>query len=560
MKRRIFMNRKMSFAAEAKDSLSESLSFIEGSLTELGINRRLVMSAILSSEELIAEFLENAAPGASLRVTVRKLLGDASISIQAAGREVDLFGKADVDAGLEGEPEDEDFQRALRAILLRSRKDRLEYSYKNGVNRARITTGRAGSSMLLMTVSALLLGLMLGLAMKFLLAPELTDGLQSLVLNPIKTMFMNALKIVIGPVVFFSIASCIAQFKDLSELGRIGVKVMGMYSLTTLIAVIISAAVSFIVRPGEWGFALALNSGEAVSINGEVDTSILHTIINIVPGNIVRPFLEADTLQLIFLAVLFGLAAGRLGEHSPKVQEFFDAANSLFLTLTTMISRFIPLAVFCSASVMTLALGGGSLLNVLEFLGTQIIVIICMLLVYALLILIVARLNPLIFYKKHRAGMLTGLSLASSSATIPVNMRTCTERLGVSEKVCSFSIPLGATVNMDGSCVLFTVGGLFLARAYAVEVPGSAFLSLAITIILLSLGAPGVPGSGIVCISVVLGSLGVPIEAVGIIMGVYPLLDMIDTMTNITGDVAVSLITAKSEGMLDTKMYNDRSL
>ena len=179
-----------------------------------------------------------------------------------------------------------------------------------------------------------------------------------------------------------------------------------------------------------------------------------------------------------------------------------------------------------------------------------------MLIVYGLIILIFGRLNPLKFYSKFKEGMLTGLALASSTASMPTNLRICTEKLGISHKVCDFSIPLGATVNMDGTSITLVIGGLFLARAYGVDVSWSLLASVMITIVLLSLGCPGVPGAGIICLGIIVQLMGVPIEALGLLIGIYPFIDMVNTMSNITGDVAVTTVVARSEGLIDTDVYN----
>lgn len=282
---------------------------------------------------------------------------------------------------------------------------------------------------------------------------------------------------------------------------------------------------------------------------------LLSTIINIVPSNILAPFVESNTLQVMFLAVLCGLAVGAIGEYSRTLKELFEAFNSLFLTITTMIARFIPAAVFCSVALMAIDLGGSSMLAVLGAGMTQIFALICMLCVYGLMILVIARLSPITFFRKNREGMLTSFTLCSSSAAMPTNLRTCTEKLGISPKVCNFSIPLGATVNMDGSCIYLCITGLFLARAYGVSVAPSALFSLAVTIVLLSLGAPGVPGVGVVLLSVVLAALKVPIEAIGLIMAIEPFLDMFITMSNTTGDVMAALVVARNENLLDVEKY-----
>ena len=553
-----FMNKKKDITCTYSAALTESLSFIESSLRELGVNQKLALRTVLLAEELLPQFIQYSDPGARLRIQVQKLLGDASVTIHAPGRQFDPLGSPAEGAGAFGqmEMEDEEAQQAIRSILLKSQGDRLKLTHKGGTNHARILVGQSNQSMLVWTVAALIAGLLFGVLMKFAFPAALDHGLSTYLLNPAKTMFMNALKIIIGPVVFFSIVSCISQFKDLAELGRIAAKVMGLYLTTTVIAVLLALGLSLLLHPGQFGFALSLDAdAEAIRVNTDVDTSLLHTIINIVPANFVRPFLEADTLQIIFLGLLCGVAVGMIGKYAPILQDFFEACNSLFLTVTTIISRFIPLAVFCSSAMMMADMGGSSLLNVLGYAGTELLAIACMMAIYGLLILVLGHLNPLTFFRKNREGMLTSFTLSSSSAALPTNMRTCTDKLGISPKVCSFSIPLGATVNMDGTSILLTVGGLFLARAYGVTVPGSALVSLSITIILLSLGCPGVPGSGFVCLGLVLEGLGVPIEALGLVMGISPIIEMFATMSNTTGDVAASLIVARSEGLLDLKKY-----
>ncbi|MCR5160320.1 MAG: dicarboxylate/amino acid:cation symporter [Lachnospiraceae bacterium] len=233
---------------------------------------------------------------------------------------------------------------------------------------------------------------------------------------------------------------------------------MGIYLLTTVIAVSMGIGIALLIQPGEWGFALSGSVETAsVIVDTSIDTSILSTIINIVPSNILAPFVESNTLQVMFLAVLCGLAVGAIGEYSRTLKE------------------------------------------------------------------LIARLSPITFFRKNREGMLTSFTLCSSSAAMPTNLRTCTEKLGISPKVCNFSIPLGATVNMDGSCIYLCITGLFLARAYGV--------------------------------SVVLAALKAPIEAIGLIMAIEPFLDMFITMSNTTGDVMAALVVARNENLLDVEKY-----
>jgi Na+/H+-dicarboxylate symporter len=315
--------------------------------------------------------------------------------------------------------EDAQAQQAIRSILLKSQEDRLKFSRKGGVNHARILVGCKSADALLDARRADP-GAVVWPFDEIRLAGGVFRGCSAYLLNPVKTMFMNALKINHRAGGILLLVSCVSSFKDLAELGRIAAKVMGMYLMTTVIAVLLALGISTLLRPGEFGFALSSGmEAETVSVNANADTSILSMIVGIVPNNIVRPFLESDTLQIIFLAVLCGIAVGMIGKYAPVLQDFFEACNSLFLTITTIISRFIPLAVFCSAALMMFDLGGASLLPVLGFAGTELLAIACMLAVYALLILVLAKLSPFTFFPQKQGGMLTSFTLCSSSARCP---------------------------------------------------------------------------------------------------------------------------------------------
>ena len=551
-----FINKTETFRTGDRDCMAKCMQFIHDVVKDSGMEDVSAVRAQLLSEEMIAALINNAPDDADIRIKALKRFGNLSITISAKGDELEIF---EMDGDLSDDIGDEEAEDLIRSIILRSHGENLKFNYKKGINTVRITADRSGMSIMKLTMAAFAIGLLFGIIMKFAVPDAVCSATCEYLLSPVNTMFMSALRIVIAPVVFFSIVCCISSFGDLSELGRIGARVMGMYLLTTVIAVFMSYGVSVLINPGKFGAALAMSNTQAVDVNTDVDTSLLHMIINIVPNNLVKPFLEADTLQLIFLAVLIGVAVGRIGKYTPVLSEFFEACNSLFLTMTKMIANFIPIAVFCSVALMMINLGGSSFLSVFGFLCTTIAAIFIMLVVYGLLVLFMTGLNPITFFKKNREGMLTSFTLSSSSAAMPTNIRTCTEKLGISPKVCNFSIPLGATINMDGTCIGLVICGLYLAKMYGVAVTPEMIAPLAITIILLSLGCPGVPGSGLVCLGIVLNQLGVPVEAMGLIIAVNPIRDMFSTMSNTTGDVACALITASKEGLLDKDIYNDMS-
>lgn len=545
-------NESRAFNIAEKTSISSCVDFVQEKLKQAGLDKKLLIRMMLLSEECAAMLMEHSNGKGQLRVRIRKSFGELAVELSASGEEFVPYEEAGETGG---DTETEETQEVIRSILLKAYGEQFKYSHRNGENSFRLLTGQSGKKMLWMTMAGLAAGLIAGLILKLLPAAwgEFTSNYLFI---PVKTVFMNALKIIIAPVVFFSIATCVSTFKNLAELGRIGAKVMGMYLITTILAVLLSAGVFSVLSPGESGMALTGNMvTQAVEVNTNVDTSVLKTIINIVPDNFLTPFTRSDTLQLIFLGLLTGFAVGTIGRFSDRLKDLLEALNSLFLNITTMITRFIPVAVFCSIALMLLQLDGASLLSVLGAGGTVILADFLMMTVYALLILCLGRRNPITFFRKIREGMLTSFSLCSSSAAMPTNMKICKEKLGIAQKIYSFSIPLGATVNMDGTCIILTIMGLFLAKIYGITMTGSMLFSLIITIILLSLGAPGVPGVSIVCLGIVLNQTGVPLDAISLVIPIMTFLDMFETMSNTTGDMAVTTIVANNEKLLDADIY-----
>ena len=541
---------KSSFSSDNDSFVQDVMRFIDSSLNDLSVDKKLIQKTELISEEIIAELHKHASEGADLKIQIRRLFGETSVSLSMKGEEFSPYS--------DDESLDEDSnQSVIRSVLLRSYGENFKYSNKNQENRVRIMAGQAEQKMNNSALYALVLGLLFGAVAKLFFPQPVNTALCTYVLDPVKTIFMNAIKIIIAPVVFFSIASCFSQFNSLSDIGRLGSKVIRMYLITTVIAVCLGMGLFYLIQPGEFGFALnTAISTEAVNVDTSVNTSILSTLMGIVPSNFLSPFLESDTLQLIFLAILCGISIGMVEQYSAMLKELFDALNTLFLTVTTLITRFIPVAAFVSLSALVIKLDSSSLLYILSASLTHVATIILMMAIYGLLVLILGGLNPVQFFKKDKEGIITSLSLSSSSAAMPTNLRICTENMGVSPIVANFSIPLGTTINMDGTCLYLCVMGLFLAKAYGIELTLPTLVSLAFSIILLSLGAPGVPGCALICLGVVLETLNIPIEAMGLVIAINPILDMLDTMSNTTGDMAAAIIVAKSEGLIDLEKYN----
>lgn len=542
------------------DAIPEGISFLTQALKKKHINSKEATRAILMAEETMVKLFQHAPPEATAKLAVISRMGSLSLKLSVPGPEFEF--KKDVDFCMDMQMDESDSQAeaTIRDLLLNAFRDKLRYKNRNKCNIVLISVKESEKRLLYWTAAALISSILLGLLLRQILPVSGAQALDHYLLSPVKTMFLNALKMVVAPVVFFSIMSCVSQFSNLADFGKTGGKVMGFYMFTTVIAIAMGMVAFLLLRPGQDGAQALTAAGQVVAGSEDVNISILDTIVNIVPSNIVQPFVDADMLQIIFIAIICGIAVGMIGDYSRPLKEFFEGCNTLFLKVTTIIVSVIPLAVFCSVCSLVMLTGGDTLVSLIYFLVTVLAGMAGMVLVYSLLILVVARLNPLIFLKKYAPGMLTTFSLGSSNAAMPYNMQICRNDLGISPKVYSFSIPLGATVNMDGTCVYLVVAAMFLARLYGVDLTGSDLTAMFFSVFVLSVGAPGVPGAGLVCLSVLLVQIGVPVEGAGLMMAIDSIVGMFRAASNTAGDVAISLVVARLEHLLDLELYHKKAV
>ena len=554
------MNIKKTFPAD-NQGISELTGFVSKQLEEYGIKRKERVKAVLTVEEAAGSLLSHGLKDApekmeNISLSLKSFLGTISIELSAKGEEYSLAESMPLSALSETEESNSEIQESIRNILLGSLSDSIKYRNKNHTNYIRMILIRSRHAFILQTLGAMALAIILGIIFSTVFPKEVTSAMNSMIFQPVKTMYMNSLKMIVAPVVFFSIISCIVQFSDLSSLGRIGGKIILMYLFTTFVAVAVGVGIFTLLGPGDASLAASLSADASAITSQTMEVSIKDTIVGIIPSDIINPFLKADMLQLIFMAVLVGVSTGLIGKYSEMLINFFSACNDLFLNMTTLIIRVMPIAVFCSIMSMMLTLGVGTIISILGMFGTFVAGLFCMMLIYCLLLLILGRLNPFTFIKKYAPYMLQVFSLASSNASIPLNIDACEKGLGIHKRICSLSIPLGATLNMDGTCVHLAVFALALAKSYGVEVNEAAMLSMVVSIVVLSMGAPGIPGSGLICLSVLITQMNVPVEAIGLVMGIDSLCGMFRTMSNCLGDVAASAIVARSENGLDLDVYS----
>jgi len=376
------------------------------------------------------------------------------------------------------------------------------------------------------------------------------DGL----LHVVGSVFVSALKMMVVPLVFVSLVAGVTALSDLSVLGRIGVKALVLYLATTAIAVTIALSLAGIVGPGE-GF----DAGETpASFSGKDAPPLTQVLIDLVPTNPVAAMAEGNMLQIIVFALLFGIAITMSGTRGTHVLNLFGDLNTVIMHMVEWIMWLAPYGVFALIT-RTFATQGLDLLLPLAayFLTLTAALAIQVFGVYPLLLKSLAGLNPLTFLKKMRDPAAFAFSTASSGATIPVTLHTVEKKMGVKNSVASFSIPLGATINMDGTAMMQGVATVFIANVYGVDLSLTDYLLVVLTATLASVGTAAIPAVGLVTLTMVLGQVGLPVEGIALIIGVDRLLDMMRTVVNVTGDCAVSCIVAKNENAFDQAVFDD---
>lgn len=366
-------------------------------------------------------------------------------------------------------------------------------------------------------------------------------------------MFVNALKMLVVPLVLFSLICGVCGIGNLSTLGRVGTKSFGLYILTTAVA--IATAILFAVVAG---IGKGMQASTDASFTGKEAPHLTDVLINIIPTNPIQAMASGEMLQVIFFAILVGVSILMVGKKAKSFIEGAEIANEVMMKMVTIVMAAAPYAVFALIAKAMAELGFELLQVLLGYVLVLVAALFFHLFVTLMLTLkVFSGLSPARFINKIRNVQIFAFSTASSNATIPVTMRTVTERMGVNNSVASFTVPFGATINMDGTAMMQGVATVFIANVYGIELGMGGYLTVIAMAVLASIGTAGVPGVGLIMLSMVFTQVGLPVEGIGLILGVDRLLDMLRTAVNVSGDAVVSTIVAKSEGKLDVAVFND---
>ena len=366
--------------------------------------------------------------------------------------------------------------------------------------------------------------------------------------------FIRLMQMLVVPLVLCSLICGSMAIGDTKTLGKVGVKTMVFYLCTTALAVCLALAVASVINPG---IGMSMKDVDASSVTQAAPVSLVDTLLNIIPKNIFHSLANGDMLPIIVFALIVGVLLAKMGNRASVVANFFSQCNDLMMEMTMVVMKLAPIGVFCLIAKTFAGIGLDAFLPMLKYMFSVILALaIQCFVVYQLLLFFFTRLNPFRFIKKFFPVMAFAFSTSTSNATIPMSIDTLHKKVGVSKQISSFTIPLGATINMDGTSIMQGVAVIFIAQAYGISLSPAAIATVVATATIASIGTAGVPSVGLVTLTMVLNSVGLPTEGIALIMGIDRILDMLRTAVNITGDAVCTTIVSKQQNAFDQKVFD----
>ena len=372
--------------------------------------------------------------------------------------------------------------------------------------------------------------------------------------------FIRLMKMLVVPLVFCSIVCGSMSIGDTKKLGTVGVRTLVFYLFTTAVAVTVALSVGNLINPGK-GLDMSSIQQNAAEVESMKATTLTETLLNIIPDNPLNALANGTMLQIIVFALIVGVILAKLGERTETVSNFFSQFNDIMMEMTMMVMGLAPIGVFCLIARTFANIGFSAFIPLAKYMiGVLLALALQCFVVYLGLLKGFTGLNPFKFIKKFFPVMAFAFSTATSNATIPLSIDTLSKKMGVSKKISSFTIPLGATINMDGTAIMQGVAVVFAAQAFGIHLSLTDYVTVIGTATLASIGTAGVPSVGLVTLTMVFNSVGLPVEGIALIMGIDRILDMTRTAVNITGDAVCTTIVANQNKALDKEKYNNMDL
>lgn len=401
----------------------------------------------------------------------------------------------------------------------------------------------------------MVLGIVVGLFLNFYVSDTFIKDI--ILINNVfylgGTGFIRLMKMLVVPLVFFSIVVGVASISDIKKIGTIGGRTLLIYLITTAIAVTMAIFIAGIIKPGE-----GLNLASVAVTNVTSNLTMSDTLLNMIPENPIFALANGDMLSVIIFGVIIGIILAKLKEETKIFNQIFTEGNKIMMEMTHLVMMFAPIGIFCLMAKTFAGLGFEGILPLGKYVGCVLLgLAIQAFVIYPSLMVIFTRLNPIKFFKRFISVMLFAFSSSTSNATIPLNLEKLSQ-MGVSREISSFTIPLGATINMDGTSIMQGCAVMFASQAYGVDLGTSALLTVIFTAVMASIGTAGVPSVGMITLNMVFGSVGLPTDAIGILMGIDHLLDMFRTAVNITGDAICTIIVSFKNKSMDVDIFNGK--
>lgn len=517
---------------------------LEPQLERLKINRRDILNTELLIEEIFWRMNTQCDVSQVEVRVVKNFFGKVQIRLTATGTPHNPLVEI-------SQWSEEDY---CRLLIIKSNRQKLNWTHKKNFNVVTINVRDESNRLMKLTFVAMAAGVVCGVFMNLFLSPETISFVKEDLMTPIETMFLNALNMVIAPVIFFSIFSGIMGMGESATVGKVGSKLVGLYMGTMVVAAALSLLLSMIFFQD--GVPQAATIAAADNVTGQpYEFSLVKFIVDIIPNNLVSPIVDGNLLQVIFLAVLSGICLNALGAKVKLIQELVENCNEFFMKMVEIIVSFMPLIVF--SAMMTLALDTNTqmIFEIAKLIFLQLFCFVVMIGVYMLLILFVGKITPLPFLKKLPLAWSVPFATSSSSVSMPFTMKFCTQKLGISSKISSFAIAIGTTVNMNGACIALATVSIMFLKMYGVEVDLNALVAILAMTVSMAIGMPAVPNAGVICTLTIVGTFGVPNDIAGLLFCIGALCDRPCTCFNVTGDIAAAFVLARTENMMDEKIY-----
>ena len=402
---------------------------------------------------------------------------------------------------------------------------------------------------------ALLLGAVTGLILHYWVPASYVKDM--IIINGIFYVlgngFLRGMRMLVVPLVFCSLVCGAMSIGDTKKLGKVGVKIIVFYLITTALAITIALGIGNLINPGRNLDMSAVTVAETTVAESKAFADV---ILDIIPTNPIQALAEGNMLQVIFFALIVGIILAKQGERASTVSNFLSQGNNIMMDMTMLVMKVAPIGVFCLIAKTFAAIGFDGFAPMLKYMGSVLLALaIQCFVVYLGMLKGFTSFSPMQFIKKFAPVMGFAFSTATSNATIPLSIETLHKKMGVSKKISSFTIPLGATINMDGTAIMQGVAVVFVAQAFNVTLTPVDYLTVIATATVASIGTAGVPGVGLITLSMVFASVGLPVEGIGIIMGIDRLLDMARTAVNITGDAVCTIIVAHQDQLVDKNVF-----